>query len=104
LASTQNSEEPKKIFTVSVELHRDKIEKEDELVASCFLRGAIGSSSRIAGLLAAAAWNFRKWMRESIFGRIFALLRTLFPAAKPVTGASASLYQHQVILNSYVIV
>jgi hypothetical protein len=81
-----------KIFTVSVVLHRDKIAKEDELVARCFLRGAIGSSQNL--LLAAAAWNFRKWMRESIFGRIFALLRTLFPAAKPSTGASASLYQH----------
>jgi hypothetical protein len=43
---------------------------------------------------AADAWNFRKWMRESIFGRIFALFRTLFPAAKPATGASASLFQY----------
>jgi IS5 family transposase len=66
--------------------------KNDYRMARCFLRGAIGSSQNL--LLAAAAWNFRKWMRESIFGRIFALLRSLFPAAKPATGASASLYQH----------
>jgi IS5 family transposase len=66
--------------------------KNDYRMARCFLRGAIGSSQNL--LLAAAAWNFRKWMRESIFGRIFALLRTLFPTAKPTTGASASLYQH----------
>jgi len=49
--------------------------KSDYRMARCFLKGSIGSKLNL--MLSAAAWNFRKWIRESIFVYILRRARIL---------------------------
>jgi len=55
--------------------------KNDFRMARCFLKGALGASQNL--MLAAAAWNLKKWINESSFCLNFArLFRTLVNALR----------------------
>lgn len=50
-------------------------------MARCFLKGTKGASLNLA--MAAAAWNLKLWINESIFWRLFTrLLEKVLPPAK----------------------
>lgn len=48
--------------------------KSDYRMARCFLKGALGAGVNL--MLAAAAWNVKKWLNELLFGFILWILQT----------------------------
>lgn len=58
----------------------------DYRVARCFLKGALGASQNL--LLAAAAWNLRKWI---LFALVFDLIQNLRNAASKAIAISRSI-------------